>query len=50
MREVHVTLEDVYEGKIIQMSHTRKRICTGCDGKGGANAKPCTTCKGKGMV
>jgi len=50
LREVSVTLEDVYEGKMINLKHTRKRTCEGCDGKGGANAKTCSTCKGKKMV
>jgi len=50
LREMSVTLEDVYEGKMVNLKHTRKRACDGCDGKGGANAKTCTTCKGKKMV
>lgn len=39
LRELEVTLEDVYEGKIIHLKHQRKRVCEGCDGKGGANSK-----------
>ena len=50
MRELVVTLEDVYEGKMIHLNHKRKRVCEGCEGKGGSNAKTCTTCKGRGMV
>ncbi|CAD8057724.1 unnamed protein product [Paramecium primaurelia] len=50
LRELEVTLEDVYEGKIIHLKHQRKRVCEGCDGKGGANSKQCSTCKGKGVV
>lgn len=50
MRELQVTLEDVFEGKMIHLPHKRKRVCEGCQGKGGANAKTCTTCKGRGMV
>ncbi len=29
---------------------TRVRICTDCEGKGGANAKPCPDCKGRGIA
>lgn len=50
LRELNVTLEDVYEGKMIKLKHTRKRPCEACDGKGGANAKVCSTCKGKRIV
>ena len=32
------------------MKITRLRVCTDCEGKGGANAKPCPDCKGKGIV
>lgn len=41
MRELSVTLEDVYEGKMINLTHKRKRVCDGCEGKGGANSKTC---------
>lgn len=50
LRELNVTLEDVYEGKMIELKHSRKRICTPCEGKGGKNAVTCGTCKGKRMV
>lgn len=50
LRELNVKLEDVYEGKMIKLKHTRKRPCEACDGKGGANAKTCPTCKGKRIV
>ena len=39
LRELEVSLEDVYEGKIIPLKHKRKRVCEGCEGKGGANSK-----------
>lgn len=29
---------------------TRKRVCEGCDGKGGENVQTCSACKGKGMI
>lgn len=33
-----------------QVSVTRVRVCTDCEGKGGANAQPCAPCKGTGVV
>ena len=50
LREQVVTLEEVYEGKMIDIKHSRKRNCDGCEGKGGKNANTCSTCKGKKMV
>lgn len=38
LRELSVTLEDVYDGKMVEIKHVRKRVCEGCDGKGGKNA------------
>jgi DnaJ family protein A protein 2 len=35
MREMNVSLDDVYEGKMLKLKHTRKRTCEGCEGKGG---------------
>jgi len=50
VKEIHVTLEDVYNGKMVTVPHTRKRICQECNGKGGKNAEKCKTCKGHGIV
>lgn len=50
MKEIHVTLEDVYNGKMVTVPHTRKRICQECNGKGGKNAEKCKPCKGHGIV
>jgi len=50
MKELSVTLEDVYKGKLVKIEHTRKRLCKECKGKGGSNVKTCTTCKGKCFV
>ena len=36
--ELKVTLEEVYEGKMHEFKHSRKRICEACEGKGGKNA------------
>lgn len=38
LRELSVTLEDVYEGKMVSIKNSRKRVCDGCEGKGGKNA------------
>ncbi|KAJ1307579.1 hypothetical protein OPQ81_001676 [Rhizoctonia solani] len=48
-----VTLEDLYNGKTVQMNMTRDVICLQCNGSGGkAKATPtqCTRCTGKGWV
>ena len=50
LKEMQVTLEDVYKGKMISFEHTRKRICAACDGKGGSEVKKCGTCKGRRIV
>jgi DnaJ-class molecular chaperone len=50
LRDLQVSLEDVYEGKMVNLPHTRKRCCVECDGKGGKNANTCGTCKGRKMV
>jgi len=50
LKEIHVTLEDVYKGKLFEFEHSRKRTCVTCDGKGGKNAKTCPVCKGKRVV
>lgn len=50
LMEIKVSLEEVYEGKMVNLKQTRKRVCEACDGKGGANTAVCSTCKGKRMV
>jgi len=50
LRELKVTLEEVYKGKMFTFEHKRKRTCVDCDGKGGANATTCTQCKGRKIV
>lgn len=49
-KELEVTLEDAYNGKMAHLPVTRKRCCESCDGKGGANVKKCGECKGRGVV
>jgi len=48
--DIVVTLADIYTGKMKEVSFNRKRICDGCEGKGGKDAKKCGTCKGHGVV
>jgi DnaJ family protein A protein 2 len=50
VKELVVKLEDVYVGKMKTLSFERQRNCEACDGKGGKDAKKCTTCKGAGVV
>jgi DnaJ family protein A protein 2 len=49
---VEVTLEDLYNGKELEVEVERHRICAKCNGVGGSDptaVKQCTGCKGKGM-
>lgn len=50
VKEIKVTLEDLYVGKMKKVTFRRDRNCEACDGKGGKDAKKCSTCKGHGMV
>ena len=49
---VEVTLEDLFNGKVIEFEMERQRICSKCNGVGGTDAnavKTCAACKGRGM-
>jgi DnaJ family protein A protein 2 len=50
LKEVKVTLEDVYVGKMSKVTLNRNRCCAGCEGKGASSVKKCTTCKGMGII
>lgn len=50
LKEVNVTLDEVFSGKMFKMDHKRKRLCVTCSGAGGSDVKKCTACKGQGMV
>lgn len=50
VKEMTVTLEEAYVGKMKKISFERQRNCETCDGKGGKDAKKCTICKGSGTV
>jgi DnaJ-class molecular chaperone len=49
-KALDVTLEQVYNGGVVKVTHERTRCCETCKGKGGENVKTCTACKGKGRV
>ncbi|ORZ33290.1 hypothetical protein BCR44DRAFT_1415990 [Catenaria anguillulae PL171] len=46
--DLSVTLEDLYNGKVLKQSLTKDVICSSCKGKGGKNLKRCGGCEGKG--
>jgi len=50
VKDIKVTLEDIYQGKMKKVTYQRHRVCEGCEGKGGKDAKKCSTCKGSGVV
>jgi len=47
-REVVVTLEDVYNGKVVKLPLQKRICCEVCNGQGGKNVKVCPDCKGQG--
>lgn len=49
-KDLKVTLEDIYKGKMFKLPHSHKKCCEACEGKGGSNQKKCSECKGQGMV
>lgn len=49
-KALDVTLEQVYNGAVIKVTHERTRCCETCKGKGGEGVRNCNTCKGKGRV
>ena len=49
-REIHVTLEDIYTGKMVNLDHKKTILCEECHGKGGEGVETCKDCKGKGSV
>lgn len=46
---LQVKLEDVYNGKVVNMELNKRVCCEACAGKGGKNIKTCTECKGNGF-
>jgi DnaJ family protein A protein 2 len=49
-KEIEVTLEDAYVGKMTSVTYPRERCCKLCSGKGAASVTKCDKCKGKGVV
>lgn len=50
LKELKVTLNDIYLGKLKTLTYKRHKVCEPCGGKGGKDAKKCTKCKGVGIV
>jgi len=50
LKELKVTLSDIYLGKLKTITFRRQRVCEPCNGKGGKDAKKCSKCKGVGIV
>lgn len=51
--QVEVTLEDLYNGKVVKITSTRNIVCPGCLGSGAkkkAATKVCPACKGEGYT
>lgn len=49
-KEIHVTLEDIYTGKMVTIDHKKTILCDECHGKGGEGVETCKDCKGRGSV
>lgn len=49
-KEIHVTLEDIYSGKMVKLDHKKTILCEECNGKGGEGVESCKDCKGRGSV
>ena len=50
LKEVTVKLEDIYNGKLIDVPHKKNVLCGGCSGTGGKGVKSCKDCDGQGAV
>jgi len=52
MKQVDVTLADLYNGKTLEINVERTRLCGTCDGVGASDksaVQVCTACKGAGF-
>lgn len=47
---VEVSLEDIYNGKLIKLDHKKTVLCQDCGGKGGEGVQSCKDCNGRGFV
>lgn len=50
LKEVEVTLEDAYNGKMLKFKNQKTQICEDCEGKGGKGVITCDDCNGQGRV
>lgn len=50
VKEVKITLEEAFHGKMFELDVERMVLCASCDGKGGLDPKTCSPCKGRGVV
>jgi len=51
VHELRVSLDDLYNGTLKKLAINRKKLCSDCDGRGGAGEpKRCTTCRGSGVT
>jgi DnaJ-class molecular chaperone len=48
--EERITLKEAYDGCVKKLKVKRKKVCQGCQGKGGSKVHECTKCKGQGYV
>lgn len=49
-KTLEVSLEDVYNGKMIKIDHKKTTMCQDCGGKGGEGVHSCKDCNGRGFV
>lgn len=49
-KEVQVSLEDIYTGKLIKLDHKKTILCEDCKGKGGEDVQSCKECGGRGQI
>lgn len=47
-KEIQVTLEDIYAGKMLKIDHNKTILCEDCHGKGGEGVQSCKDCNGQG--
>jgi len=50
LKEMEITLDEVYNGGMKKFPHERYRLCERCDGAGGEGVEVCGKCKGKGRI
>lgn len=50
VNEIHISLEDMFNGKTIPFTFSQKKFCLKCKGSGGESTETCKPCGGKGQV